>query len=192
MACPELTPWQAYESCDRWLGELVGLDDLLIGVDDPGLVRTPLARLRRLPHLRELALYGMYPSEGPAVFEEGFEALEKLLVTVPDMAAGEDIEEIRRDLHIEVQIHPGAGRFEPEIVEVDGGFDMYVGIAERLGFDGSDHEVLEEVVEPRLARERPPKASALAFDPEADGTGVRAPRREQLEAFLAWLDQQAR
>jgi hypothetical protein len=173
-----------------WLQQLTMLEEIriFIGVADP--VEVPLGSLAALPALRSVSLSGLRPSEGFAVFVSGFPALEHLEVSARRAEEAQAIWASRPALTGEVFEYPeGVGPRRPVVVASEkGGFAVRVTLAGLVGTEDQDEAT--ERVEARLARERLPWAEALELFPETDEVVAEAPRREDLEALLAWLEAQ--
>jgi hypothetical protein len=170
-----------------WWTGMVALEELQVVALSATTLEVPLTPLSTLPRLRVLELYGLRPSEGADIFVTGFRALEGLVCSRGSTAEVDRLIAVRHDLSVEMIPDPAVPAGPEVIAHDDGTFSVYLQLAQQLGMD--DIEEAVDHVEGLLEQLSAPWAGRISFDPEADGTAVIAPQRDDLEAFLAWLAQ---
>ena len=185
------------------LPDLQELDIRAVGA----LLRVDLGFLRELPNLERLDLPSgvVHDAVGPSPLEPPFEGLscklqwlriegdepDRLTALLNAYLPAPCAAVIPRPDYGDAGARTGEGEWaiiEPDPEDPESGWQVYGSLAdafEDVPFD-EEHEACK-LAKARLQTADPERASRIEFDPEADGTGIYARSREDLEWALARL-----
>jgi hypothetical protein len=168
-----------------WIGGLRDLKKLVFVNPSSPMVTVPMRVLRANAHLERLVLTRVMPSEGAALFDEGFPQLRSLEMTSQGEFTWDAVYERRRDIKVSsIPYREGDGK--PAITgDAESGFSVYVDLATPLRLE-SNHDAAVRA-ERRLRKADPELAKRLRWDPEGGGVGVGAADPDDLQRFLDFV-----